>query len=139
MRLRVNVKQAGKRRPVVREELLEISDGISTLRDLIQDVTERRVKAWNERTEKDLILRVLSAEETESGARLGKLAFGEPMNRAQQDSEAAVNHALQSFEDGFYCVFVGEKRIEILDEPIFLKEESVLTFVRLTMLTGRMF
>lgn len=138
MRLRVNVKQAGKRRPAVREEVLEVSEGMVTLRDLIRDVTERRVKAWNERTEEDEILRVLSAEEMEAGARVGKLAFGEPMNRARQDSGQAVENALQLFEDGLYCVFIDEEQMEELDASISLKEGSVLTFVRLTMLSGRM-
>lgn len=138
MRLRVNVKQAGKRRPAVREDVLEVSEEILTLRDLIRDVTERRVKDWNERTEDDFILRALSAEEMEAGAAVGKIAYGERMNRALQDSEQAVKSALQSFEDGLYCVFIDEEQIEHLDASIFLKEESVLTFVRLTMLAGRM-
>lgn len=138
MQLRVNVKGAGKRRPSVREEVLEVSEGLSTLRDLIRDVAERRVKIWNERTEEDSILRVLSEEETEAGADVGKVAFGEPMNRARQDSERAVANALQSFEDGLYCVFIDEEQIERLDEAISLTEGSVLTFVRLTMLAGRM-
>lgn len=138
MRLQVNVKQAGKRRPAVREEVLEVSEGIATLRDLICDVTERRVKAWNERTEEDEILRVLNAEQTKAGASVGKFTFGEPMNRARQDAERAVENALQSFEDGLYCVFIGEEQIEDLEASISLTEESVLTFVRLTMLSGRM-
>ncbi|MDO4773395.1 MAG: hypothetical protein Q4A72_07565 [Bacillota bacterium] len=138
MRLRVNVKQAGKRRPAVREEVLEVSEGIATLRDLICDVTERRVKAWNQRTEEDEILRVLNAEQTKAGAGVGKFTFGEPMNRARQDAERAVENALQSFEDGLYCVFIGEEQIEDLEASISLTEESVLTFVRLTMLSGRM-
>ncbi|MBF1704203.1 MAG: hypothetical protein HXO79_04185, partial [Selenomonas sp.] len=48
-------------------------------------------------------------------------------------------NARQSFEDGIYRIFVnGEELGETCDTPVTLKENDEITFVRLTMLAGRM-
>lgn len=52
--------------------------------------------------------------------------------------EKARVNAVQCFEDGIYRVFMDGRGLEELDEGIVVTEESVFTFVRLTMLTGRM-
>ena len=49
-----------------------------------------------------------------------------------------MNHAIQSFEDGIYRIFLDDRALEQLEEKILLTEGSSLTFVRLTMLAGRM-
>ena len=54
------------------------------------------------------------------------------------DTEKAVRNALQSFEDGIFRIFADGKELESLQEPVSLQEGSELTFVRLTMLAGRM-
>ena len=54
------------------------------------------------------------------------------------DLESAVDHAIQSFEDGIYRIFLDDRALEQLEEKILLTEGSSLTFVRLTMLAGRM-
>ena len=56
-----------------------------------------------------------------------------------QSAAAAIENARQSFEDGIYRIFVnGEELGETCDTPVTLKENDEITFVRLTMLAGRM-
>ena len=52
--------------------------------------------------------------------------------------QQAVENALQSFEDGIYRIFLNDRPLERLDEGIRIMDEDSLTFVRLTMLAGRM-
>ena len=50
----------------------------------------------------------------------------------------AKENALQSFEDGLYRIFIGDNEIEGLNTAITLNEGDTLTFIKLTMLAGRM-
>ena len=50
----------------------------------------------------------------------------------------AVETTLQAFEDGLVAVFVDGKRYEELNEELHLIGNEVITFVKLTMLSGRM-
>lgn len=138
MQIKIHLKHPGKRRNAVREEIYTVSDGISTLRELIADIAARQVKEFNEKAERGRIINYLTAGETEDLAGTGKASFGELMNKKKQDPGAAVKNALQSFEDGLYCVFIDGGQKESLEDKIYLTEDSVLTFVRLTMLAGRM-
>ncbi|MFR9236606.1 MAG: hypothetical protein ACLVLH_28055 [Eisenbergiella massiliensis] len=49
-----------------------------------------------------------------------------------------MKNACQCFEDGIAVIFLEGKRLETLEERIALREDSELTFVRMTMLAGRM-
>ena len=68
----------------------------------------------------------------------GKISFRVDYNGQKQDLEKAVENALQSYEDGIYRIFVNDAEVGEIDCEINLKENDELTFVRLTMLAGRM-
>ena len=50
----------------------------------------------------------------------------------------AITNALQSYEDGIFRIFMDDTEAGDLSSPIQLKEESTLTFIRLAMLSGRL-
>ena len=50
----------------------------------------------------------------------------------------AITNALQSYEDGIFRIFMDDTETGDLSSPIQLKEESTLTFIRLAMLSGRL-
>ena len=54
------------------------------------------------------------------------------------NEEKAIETALLAVEDGLVRIFKENKEIKSLDEPITIQEEDVFTFVRLTMLSGRL-
>lgn len=138
MKIKINLKQPGKKRNTVRQETYTISDGISNLRDLIIDIVTDQVSNFNKKVDRGEIISYLTSEEIRNNADVGKVGFGEIANDKKQEIDKAVQNALQSFEDGVYCVFIDDEQKESLDEEIHITEETVLTFIRLTMLAGRM-
>ena len=52
--------------------------------------------------------------------------------------EKALDTAYLAFEDGLYCIFINDEQTEKLDDSLNLKDGDILTFIRLTMLAGRM-
>ena len=52
--------------------------------------------------------------------------------------EKAIENALQIYEDGIYWVFVNGEELGKINDKLDLQENDELTFVRLTMLAGRM-
>ena len=53
-------------------------------------------------------------------------------------TETAIKTAIEGFEDGLVALFIDDKRYESLDEELNLTGSETLTFVKLTMLAGRM-
>ena len=72
------------------------------------------------------------------GAQAGKVSYGEPMDDSKADAEKAVLNALQCFDDGIVALFADGVRYTRREEEIPLKDQSEVTFVRLTFLAGRM-
>ena len=66
------------------------------------------------------------------------VAFGLNYGGREQDLQPAIDNALQSYEDGLFRIFVGEKEVGGLAENIELHDGDTLSFIRLTMLTGRL-
>jgi len=108
------------------------------LREIISEIVQINVGEYNNKACEPWIMKYLSSEEIENQAETGKVGFGERKNSQQADVTKAIAAALVAFEDGIYRVFSGEKEISELDEMLSLNEEDVLTFIRFTMLAGRM-
>ena len=84
------------------------------------------------------LLGCMTREEIEDQARGGRIGFGVSYGEQEADKKAAQRNAVQCFEDGIYRIFMDGRPLEELDEPLCATEENVFTFVRLTMLAGRM-
>jgi hypothetical protein len=69
---------------------------------------------------------------------VGKFTFGVHETAAPVDEGRAVTTALSAVEDGLVRIFRGTEELTELSAPLLLEEGQVLTFVRLTMLSGRM-
>jgi hypothetical protein len=82
------------------------------------------------------LARILSKPEIERGAIQGKIDLGERDLKQVVDQEAAIDTALQAFEDGLYFVFVDGVQQTDLEHEVYLKSESRVTFIRLVALTG---
>lgn len=148
MQLTINVKQLGKKRPVVAEHVLTIDDlpPNPTLDDLITHVVRQQVQAYNakrqqrggnqlkesQQEENQLLNTLIIREKSDSG----KIGFGDIYNDKPADENTAIETALLAFTDGLYCVFIDEEQIEQLDSPITIDETHVVSFVRLTFLSG---
>ncbi len=138
MKINVNLKSMGKRRGTVKPVVYELPGHPDTVRELIYAVTRAGVEEYNQRMESPELLRYLTSGEIDDKARAGKISFGVNYGEKKADIAKAQENAIQCFEDGIYRIFLDEEPLEALDERIQVTEESVFTFVRLTMLAGRM-
>lgn len=132
----VRVKKMGKQKKEHLEPAPYVLDARpNTLRDLIVGLVEQGVKAYNERRDVGQVLPCLTKGEIEDKAGTGKISFG---LRGGNDAAAgeALENAIQSFQDGIYRVFAGGEELTKLDEEIPWEEGMVITFIRLTMLSG---
>lgn len=138
MKINVNLKSMAKRKHSVKPVIYEISGHPATVRELIHAVTRAGVEEYNQRMESPELLRYLTSEEIDDKAQAGKISFGVNYGEKKADIAKAQENAIQCFEDGIYRIFLDEEPLETLDGKIQITEESVFTFVRLTMLAGRM-
>ncbi len=138
MKIYVQVKAAGKRRPVLERVPYEIPEGIRTLRDFLREIVDLEVECYNQKGTDVQVLPFLTKEEVEEGAESGKVAFGRIYSEKKADSVKAVENTMQCFEDGLVRVFQNEEEREALDTPMQIQEGDIFTFIRLTFLAGRL-
>jgi hypothetical protein len=138
MKVFVSVKQAGKRKESIKKEELVLNGNPSTLRELITEIVGHNVESYNKRPLDSMLFNYLSFDEIESQVSTGKVGFGHRVNEQQADAAKAVENAMIAFTDGLYRVFIGDVEIESLDGRLAVNEGDVLTFIRFTMLSGRM-
>lgn len=71
-------------------------------------------------------------------ATTGKVGFGVNYGNKKPDIDKAIQNALECFQDGLVVVFIEGNQFTNEDEPLSLKDGDEITFVRMTMLSGRM-
>lgn len=138
MKIFVNVKQLGKRRNAVEEKELLLDCVPATTAELIIAIVIQQVQEYNERLEQNDLLKYLTDDEIKEKAIVGKVSFDVNYNGLSANAEIAIRNALQSFEDGIFRIFLNDTELESLADTIQLTEGDKLTFIRLTMLAGRM-
>jgi hypothetical protein len=138
MKVFVSVKQAGKRKEYIKKEELVLKGNPSTLRELITEIIDNNVESYNKRPQDSMLFNYLSFDEIESQISTGKVGFGHRVNERQADAAKTVENAMVAFTDGLYRVFIGDVEIDSLDGELAVNEGDVLTFIRFTMLSGRM-
>ena len=120
-------------------ELPPGSDGDSgfTLRDLLDRIVREQVAAFDERQKNRQFIRVLTEREVAEGILKGKIQSGDSQIPYKEvDADAAVATAIEAFEDGIYFVVIDSEQQKELDAQLFLKPDSRITFIRLTLLAG---
>ena len=116
MKAYIQVKQVGKRKCSIEKMPVDFPTPPASVQELIE----------------------AESEEMEGKAAAGKVGFEANYNgRPAAETEAIIN-ALQSYEDGIFRIFLDDAELGELSSSVQLKEESTLTFIRLTMLSGRL-
>ena len=139
MQVQVNVKRIGKRKNAIEARPYEIG-AVRDVGALITAFVTAEVTRFNARAEVgETALRYLTSEEIADAATVGKIGFGADYNGQVQDLDAAIENAHQCYLDGIYRIFINGVEVgDALSAPIALRENDAITFVRLTMLAGRM-
>jgi hypothetical protein len=81
--------------------------------------------------------KVLSQEELDNMAKIGKIAFDLVYGSKDVTLDKAYETALLAYKDGLVRLFVGDKEAGELEAPLTLKDGDEVTFIRLTFLAGR--
>lgn len=141
----VLTKALGRRDPLLPKWNLDVPPewGASggdplTLRKLITRIVGVEVERYNQEQKKQRYITVLSDEEIRAAANRGAVRSGaREVELPPVEAEAAIGAALVGFEDGMYLVLIDEQEQRELDQQIYLNDESTITFIRLTFLSGR--
>ena len=163
MQIRINVKGASRRKASIIQQVRKYPDRRMTVEEFLTETVRQNVSEYNARKDAgaekllagllggpnamptgsamapsaDILEKHLESRVIE-GAQAGKVSYGEPMDDRKADAEKAVLNALQCFDDGIVALFADGVRYTRREEEIPLKDQSEVTFVRLTFLAGRM-
>jgi hypothetical protein len=140
--LTISGKAIGARRPLFADWSIPFppewgeSSGL-TLRELISRVVRAEVAAFRQRQEDRQVFRALTARQIEEGSEKGKIEMGGSEVPPQPvDEEEAATVACQAFEDGLFLVVIDGEDCREIDREVFVRPDSRVTFVRLTLLAG---
>lgn len=139
--LTVSGKALGRKAPLFEDWSIPIPPNLGdsgvTLREVIALVVQAEVTAFRQRQRERLVFRALTERQIADGVNKGKVESGGSEVPVQSvDEEAAVGAALQAFEDGLFLVLIDGDEQKSLDATVYLKADSRLMFVRLTLLAG---
>ena len=138
MQIRINIKGASRRKAAVVQQVREYPDGSMTVEEFLTETVRQNVREYNERKAAGEILRLFSADVLKEKAESGKVSYGDPMDDRKADEKKAVETALQCFDDGIVALFADGVRYTERAQQMSLREQSEVTFIRLTFLAGRM-
>ena len=138
MTIKVNLKQLGSKRDKIKAADFQLAGEPSTAAELITQAVQTCAEAYNQRVRNGESASPLSDQQIADMSELGKIAFGINYGGKEADIPTAVENALQAYHDGLFCIFIGENRVGEPEEAINLHENDTVTFIRLTMLTGRL-
>ena len=136
MKIIINVKGLSRKK-VIHQEEVELTNNISTTKDLITELVKINVEKFNKKIDDKNILSIMTNEYIAEAVRAGKIG-DEVHGDKKANLEKALDTAYLAFEDGLYCIFINDEQSEKLDDSLNLKDGDILTFIRLTMLAGRM-
>ena len=136
MKIIINVKGLSRKK-VIHQEEVELKNKISTTKDLITELVKINVEKFNKKIDERDILSIMTNENIAKAARIGKIG-DEVHGDKKANLEKALDTAYLAFEDGLYCIFINDEQSEKLDDSLNLKDGDIITFIRLTMLAGRM-
>lgn len=143
----VNQKSIGKNKRI-RTVPLDYKDVPVNVYDLIEKTVRIMVDDFYKRAKSKES--PLSEEQIKELAEIGRVSFGIIYNDKMPDVKEAVDTAVLAYRDGLVAIFINDELVEVesadptptVEElkncKIELKENDRITFVRLTMLAGRM-
>lgn len=138
MKIYVKMKTAGRRRPILEPIPYNLPDHISNLEELFSAFVRIEVEKYNNKGTDIQIIPFLMEEEISDLASAGKVGFGRIYSEKKADEQKAFQNALQCYKDGLIRVFLNDRELADLKEPLQLSEEDCITFIRLTFLAGRL-
>jgi len=135
MKVYIVVKAVGKTRGFDKIEV-ELEDiHKDSVASLISFFVNREISRYESNE-----FKILSQEDINQMVDSGKISFGFKYREHNKiDRDEAVDIALQAFDDELFVMFVNDEQIESQDDKLSIRDGDEISFVRLTMLSGRYF
>ena len=134
----VALKHMGNVTKKVKEYPFILNNTPRTFRELIEESVKSCISAYKERANNAKNPAPFTDEQLDGMREIGKFAFGVHYNENAINEKKAIQTAIDAVNDGLVRVFKGNDEMTDLDAEIEISEGDVFTFVRLTMLSGRM-
>ena len=134
----VALKHMGNVTKKVKEYPFLLNRTPRTFRELVEESLKSCISAYKARANSAKNPTPLTDEQFGEMREIGKFAFGVHYNENEIDEAKAIQTAIDAVTDGLVRVFKCNDEITDLDAEIEIAEGDVFTFVRLTMLSGRM-
>lgn len=134
----VNVKHLGKRKNSIDEIPFQLHSNPKTIGELIEETVKICVKQYKSRKEKQEVLEALSQSDIKDMAAGGKVSFAMNYGNGIPDIQKAIDNAKQAFMDGIVVIFINGVEKQNIEDEVDINEHTKVTFVRMTMLSGRM-
>ncbi|QKE72354.1 hypothetical protein HPK19_05865 [Arthrobacter citreus] len=138
MQIVITLKSLSRRKGFLEKKPFEIDNIPLNLEELVKELISINVNTYNQKEIDFLFLPYLTEDEINLKSTVGKIGFDLKYNDTIVDLNEAIANALQAFQDGLFKVFLNDKEIESLQENIELNENDEIAFIKLTMLSGRM-
>ncbi|MBM7650994.1 hypothetical protein [Neobacillus cucumis] len=138
MKIFVTMKSLAKRKNFLTKMEIYLSRNPATLRELLEEIVKIKIQKLSEKQVAVNLATFLTIKEIDLQAERGKVGFSFIYNEKKVDKKEAIQTALQAFEDGLFKVFHNEEEQTELDAALNLQDDDELTFIKLTMLAGRM-
>ncbi|WP_234859522.1 hypothetical protein [Aquimarina aquimarini] len=130
----IHLKRLGKKK--IHSTTIHTNKAINTLEDLLIACVKSEVSKFNEKRENPHLLPFLTPSDIQKQSTSGKIGFGEIHNLDKATIEESIQVAIQGFKDGLFIIFINDNEIQELEQEIHLDQESIVTFLRMTFLTG---
>ncbi|MEA0555850.1 hypothetical protein U1P98_11500 [Lysinibacillus irui] len=137
MRLFYQQKVIGKKSRKLQKIPFSIEEPVTTLQELLVQLVTQQVQQYNDKKVDTPLHLYLTDQQIEDAAQHGKVHFGEKKNDTLQSVDQAISTMLQAFQDELFLVLHNEDSLDSLTTPLTLQEDDVFTFIKLTMLAGR--
>ncbi len=139
--IRVNVKQLGKKHPILAEQPINIDTQKDTIsiQELLDFIVQQQVENYNQKPiekEDEDVQKLPKENYLPLLIESGKVGFSSIYNENKADLSKAQETARQAFEDGMFAIFLGDQQFEDLAEEVSLTSNQSFTFIRLTFLAG---
>lgn len=138
IKIYVAMKHAGNLTKKVKAHPFVLDKTPDTLRELIEESVKSCISAYKAHGSDAPATTPLTDEQFDGMREIGKFAFGVRYNENETDEEKAIQTAIDGVTDGLVRVFKGNDEMTDLDAEAEIAEGDTFTFVRLTMLSGRM-
>jgi len=137
LRLFYQQKVIGKKSRKLQKIPFSIEEPVTTLQELLVQLVTQQVQQYNDKKVDTPLHLYLTDQQIEDAAQHGKVHFGEKKNDTLQSVDQAISTMLQAFQDELFLVLHNEDSLDSLTTPLTLQEDDVFTFIKLTMLAGR--